>query len=452
MTAGEHFDEEFLIFLAEDRAAQDTHPHLLECAECRSAVDDYQSMLASFADESTWSGPPIDETPNEGTIATLRAFVDRMHREDAEAEPLVAELLAGPREEWMPRLMADSKYRTAGVVRKLIAEAYRAIDRMPPDAVEIARIACEVADNLDPESFAPGTVEKLRGGAYREVAFALLYVGEVEKSLNAAHASRAALSILDDNDFEVSRLDIIMASIERATEDLTSGIERSGRAAAALQQYGERARAGAALSAKASLYSMARDYSAARQLWSLVLAEYSDVLKPDAKAELLVNIGYCDQQLGRTTEALRSLEAGAEIFKKLRLTSRLVRTEYNIAVTLRASGDLQGSAEKLVQVVTDLKTIGMYGVAAMALLDLAEIHLTRRNFTAVERLCREATEQFKRTGLAISSRTMTALALLRDAAAQKRASKEMVTEVRQWIAETTTYRASRLSLHAEPPS
>lgn len=447
--AGEHFDEESLINLAEDRVDQDTHPHLVDCPECRSAVEQYRTMLCSFDDESTW-GAPLDETPNADTVANLRAFVDRMQREDAEAEPLVAELLAGPREEWMPRLIADSKYRTAGVVRKLIAEARRAIDRMPPDAAEIARMASEVGDNLDTDSYPPGTVQQLRGSAYREAAFALLYVGEVDKSLSAAHASRRALSLL--NDFELSRLDIITASIERATEDLASGIERSGRAAATLELYGEHARAAAALSAKASLYSMARDYHAARKLWSSVLTEYSEVIKPDAKAELLVNIGYCDRELGHPTQALHSLQAGAAIFKELGLSSRFVRAEYNIAVTLRASGDLQASAEKLVEVVGELKSIGMHGVAAMALLDLAEIHLVRENSMAVERLCREAMDQFERTGLATSSRAMTALALLRDAAAQQRARKDMVAEVRQWFFAETTRRSSRLSLHGELPT
>ncbi|HEX3107941.1 MAG TPA: hypothetical protein VHU41_02525, partial [Thermoanaerobaculia bacterium] len=434
MIAGEHFDEEFLIFLAEGSAEKDTHPHLADCTDCRSAVDEYRTVLTSFAEESTWDRHPMDETPNPQTIATLRAFVERTHREDAEAEPLVAELLSGPREEWMPRLIADAKYRTAGVVRKLIAATYAAIDRMPPDAVEIGRLACEVADNLDPAAYAVGTIEKLRGSAYKEVAFALLYTGEVEESLAAGRSSRAAMASLNDSDFEVARLDIIMTSIERATEDLASGIERSGRAAATLEQYGERARAGAALSAKASLYSMARDYSTARQLWSSVLAEYSDAITVDSRAELLMNIGYCERELGRTAEALRFLQAGAAIFKELGLASRLARAEYNIAVTLRASGDLQASAEKLVQVVTELTSIGMHGVAAMALMDLAEIHLIRANFAAVERLCRDAMRQFERTGLATSSRAMTALALLRDAAAQSRASKEMVVEVRQRFA------------------
>jgi|GEM_PF-503481 len=451
MIAGEHFDEEFLIFLAEGSAEKDTHPHLVDCTDCRSAVDEYRTVLTSFAEESTWDARPLDETPNPQTIATLRAFVDRTHREDAEAEPLVAELLAGPREEWMPRLLADAKYRTAGVVRRLIAAAYGAIDRMPPDAVEIARLACEVADNLDAESYVTGLVRKLRGVAYRDLSFALLYVGELEKSLKAAHMSSAELSSLDDGEFELARLDIVLTSIERATEDLGSGIERSGRAAATLEQYGERARAAAALSAKASLYSMARDYLTARQLWSSVLDGYSDVIGRDVHAELLVNIGYCDRELGRTAEALRFFEAGAAIFKQLRLSSQLARTEYNIAVTLRASGDLQTSAEKLVDVVRELKSLGMHGVAATALMDLAEIHSIRGNFPAVERLCHEAMDQFQRTGMATSSLALTALALVRDAAAQARASREMFVEVRQRLAESTRP-ANRLLLHAEPPA
>ncbi|HEY2829105.1 MAG TPA: hypothetical protein VGJ88_03245, partial [Thermoanaerobaculia bacterium] len=169
MIAEDHFDEEALIAIAEGLAEQDTHPHLVECSECRESVAEYRSMLASFTDQSTWDVHPIDETPNAATIATLRSFVDRMQQEDAEAAPLVAELLAGPREAWMPRLMADEKYRTAGVVRKLIAAMDRAIDTMPPDAVEIASLACRVAHELTPECYPANALMKLRASAYREL-------------------------------------------------------------------------------------------------------------------------------------------------------------------------------------------------------------------------------------------------------------------------------------------
>jgi hypothetical protein len=54
-----------------------------------------------------------------------------MTDEDSRAETILQELLAGSREEWMPRLNEHPEWRTAGVVRKLIAQVYTTVVAMP---------------------------------------------------------------------------------------------------------------------------------------------------------------------------------------------------------------------------------------------------------------------------------------------------------------------------------
>ena len=134
-----HYDDEALISLIENEPRQ---PRTRTCPAASRAAQKIESfrMIADALVRSATSGTARSGTePVPATIANLRAFADRMTDEDARAEAILRELLAGSREEWMPRLRAHPEWRTAGVVRKLIAQVYTAVVAMPPDAVEIDR-------------------------------------------------------------------------------------------------------------------------------------------------------------------------------------------------------------------------------------------------------------------------------------------------------------------------
>jgi hypothetical protein len=109
-----------------------------------------------------WDSAEVRLDPVPATIANLRAFADRMAYEDAAADAILPELLAGQREEWMPRLMAHPEWRTAGVVRRLVGAIDRALATMPPDAVGITTLATEVADHLQPTACSLDTVHRLQ--------------------------------------------------------------------------------------------------------------------------------------------------------------------------------------------------------------------------------------------------------------------------------------------------
>ncbi len=80
-------------------------------------------------DHDVWDRAQVRPDPIPDTIITLRAFADRMTFEDSAADAILPEFLAGSREEWMPRLMAHPEWRTAGMVRRLVAETATAVTR-----------------------------------------------------------------------------------------------------------------------------------------------------------------------------------------------------------------------------------------------------------------------------------------------------------------------------------
>jgi tetratricopeptide (TPR) repeat protein len=452
MIAGDHYDEETLIEFAEDRPEKDTYPHLSECTECRSAVDEYRTMITCMSEAATWDSHPIDETPNPQTIATLRSFVDRMHQEDAEADPLVAELLAGSREEWMPRLMADPKYRTAGVVRKLIAAADQAIHAMPPDAVEITRIACEVADVLDEKRYTRETVLKVRADAYRELGFALFYVGNFDAALDAQRRSETTARICASGTTEVGRALLLRALVLRQTDAVDEALAITGEAEETFRTGHDREREAAAISTRAYLLSKAGDFRAAIVLTRRVLDELGDYVSAHDAAILAMNLGVYSRELGDFPSALLAFQTAAFAFEDQGMVTEACRMEWNIAVLLKANGDLGNAETKLRQVISDFERLGMLGTAAVATVDLAETKLLQQEPIEVASLCRAAMRQFETSGIGYSTRALAALALLREAADGSRVPLQLVRSVRRYLDDLRSQPTLEFAYLAEPLS
>jgi tetratricopeptide (TPR) repeat protein len=428
-----HYDEETLIRVAE-AAVEIEDPHLNACDDCRIAVDEYRDMLSCMSDEVIWDQRPIDDTPNPQTIATLRAFVEDMHREDAEAEPLVAELLAGSREEWMPRLMADEKYRTAGVVRKLIAAMETAIRRMPDDAVAIAPLATYIADEL-PHS---ETGEQLRGSAWRESAFVHLYVGNYKTAVDASREAATAFTGCVAASYDEARLAVLDAQIARAFDDVDSGLHFISRAESVFAGVDDPSRLVSTTTVKAALLGRAGRYHEAIALMTGVLASRGDILSTEQSATLHVNLGYAYREVAEFADALRHLEIAAFMLDEMQRRADGARTRWNVAVVLLRAGRLREAAERLTSVVHEFMELGMHGPGALAALDLAETCLLDGDFDAVEVHCRRAIEQFTNTGLTYSDRARTALALLCEASEKRKASVALVRRISRYISELPT--------------
>ena len=448
MTAdGEHFDEESLIQLAEDRVDQDTHPHLVECADCRSTVSEYRSLLASFADESMWDGHPLDETPNPETIATLRAFADRMKREDAEAEPLVAELLAGPREEWMPRLMADGKYRTAGVVRRLIAAMPAAVRATPRDAETMASIATLVADGLPDSKYGPEEVGLLRGSAWRERAFASFYVGEHALASRAAATALQAFTTCSAADYELARLKVFSAVLSRDDDQVARGMRHLKEAEAYFITAGQLDRVVSTLITKTALLAKVGDFAGAIEISERLISDYSLILTDVQRATLHGNLGYYFSESGSFVAALREFDIAAFMFHSLDMKSDAIRNRWNVAIVFERAGRIEEALQRLLEVTAEFEALGINGLATRAALGAAQIHVAREEYEAVEAICERALDQFRRTGLANSSNAMTAIALLREASRQRHVPRTLISNVATFIRELPDSGRTHVAMH-----
>lgn len=435
MRAEHHYDDESLIALLEagDDHAIARDPHLAACSSCSEVATSLRQIAGALEHDDVWETRELDETPNPNTITTLRAFSDEMTREDAFAATHLPTLLAGPRETWMANLQAHPEYRTAGMVRALIAATDRALDTMPPDAVAMIAVATDIADHLLTSAYATDTVLKLRGAAWRERAYALFYVGSYTDADAAICASESHFSHCVVNEYDLGRDDIVHALVHRALDRDETAIAAAGSAVSRLRDCGDVERYVSAVMAQAQTKIKVLDYAGALNLLIPLRQACSRHISPDAHARLLGNMGVCQRAVRDFDGAAQSYRSAAVIFETLGIITEAARTRAQVSVCLRETGDIAAAAIEMQQARAAFERLGMGFDVALSGLALAEIALSQGDYALVEVLCRSSMAFFETAGVPYGPRAMTALAYLTEASRERRVTPALVRNVQRYI-------------------
>ncbi len=432
MMVERHYDDEALISLMETgRVASDAH--LPSCKACSEKLQSFRDLSDVLHDGAVWDRRPLSEEPVRSTIETLRAFADRMTDEDTRAEVYLKDLLAASREEWMPRLQQHPEYRTAGMVRKLIAASEGAIDTMPPDAVEITRLATEIADHLDPTSQPSDTVARLRGAAWRDRAYVLFYTGQFSDALVAIDRADVAFANCVVDEYDRARAGIVRSLTLRAFERLADARIAATDSASAFLRFEDIQRTASANMAEAHLLFSLNDFGAAAAVLERLELHLRNSHHAETHARVLANLGYCSRRLGKLDAALEYYELSTAIFESLGVPTEAARNRFNAALIMAEAGRIRDAFERLNKSNADFEQLGMADEAALASLDMAELLLASDRFDEVEELSRAAMRSFERAGVAYTSRALTALAYIREAAQKRTASAKLIRHVRDYI-------------------
>lgn len=427
-----HYDDEALITLLEsDRAGNDAH--LPSCRRCSDKVDSFRTIAGALRDRDVWDQRDVRTEPVASTIATLRAFADRMTDEDTRAEQFLAELLAGPRESWMPRLDEHPEWRTPGVVRKLIAAAPRAIDTMPPDAVQMATLATEIAEHLDASSYPSDTIPRLRGAAWRERAYALYYTGnfaEAEVAVSVAERNFAACAI---NDYELGRLHIVRSLVLQMFERFDDAMDAASHSAETFNRFEDVNRTASARLAEVHLLLTRGDYKQAETLLFDLDAYLTGTPYVETHARVLANLGFCVARLGDIASSVQYYDLAAALYEDLGIATEAVRCRWGVTGMLAEAGHFAAAWDRLAPLTKELERLGMTSEAACNGLYVAELLLAVGRYDQVEQLCRESMRIFERSGVGYTSHALTALAYIHEAAAHRTASPKLVRTVRDYI-------------------
>lgn len=430
MTVERHYDDEALISLLEAGRDQ-ADAHLPSCTVCRDKLDSFGMIADALHDGDVWDTRAAAAAP--ATITTLRAFADRLSAEDTAAAAILPELLAGPREEWMPRLREHPEWRTMGVVRQLIAATIPVQMTMPPDALEMSVLSTEIADSLDCTRYPTDAVARLRGTAWRDRTYALYYVGRYSEALAAADWADEILRVCVVDEYERARVAMVRALALRVTEDIPAAMNAVRFSRDTFIRFDDVMRIASAGLAETHLLFSRGDFDLALTLLQSLESRMSQTADANTHARVLSNMGYCLWKLGRVDDALHYHAASARLFEDLEIRTEQVRARWNIASILASAGRLDEAKVRFEVLRAEFAALGMTSEETLVSLDIAELMLAREEFSGVELICRAAMHSFETAGLSYSARALTALAYIREAAQHKTVTPVQVRYVREYL-------------------
>jgi tetratricopeptide (TPR) repeat protein len=428
MMVERHYDDETLIALLESERA-DTDGHLPSCTVCNEKLDSFRMISGALHDADVWDSREIRLAPVPATIANLRAFADRMSSEDATAAQILPELLAGAREEWMPRLRDHPEWWTAGVVRGLVARMRQQLPVMPPDGVEMTLMATVIADVLRGDERSA----QLRSIAWRERAYALFYVGRFSEALAGTERAQLEASCCVSSDYEQSRIDIVRALVLRAMEQIPAAMTAIRRSRETLSEYGDLTRIASATLAETHLLFSRGDFAAAVAILEPLELRLRWTDDADTHSRVLGNLGYGVWKLGRHDEAIRYHETAAILHTELGVKTDAARARWNVASILASVGRTDEAFARFSELKQTFEEFGMISEAALVSLDIAELALARNDFHSVESVCHAAMRSFQAAGISYTARALTALAYIQEAARMRTATPQQVRHVQQYL-------------------
>ena len=427
MMIEQHYDEEVLAgFLAEpiDSAARDRH--LASCSLCKQTLKSIRDTAGLLKQPDVWNTESFSSAPRPETLAFLRNVQRTMSDEDAAAEVYVKQLLTGSRDTWADRLAKHPEWRTAGVVRKLIAATDRAIDLMPPDAVEITKLAVEVAAKLGRLS-APDESARLRGSAWYEHAYSLMYTGSYVEALEALAKSEVEFAQVQIADVEMGRLQVVRAMLYRVLDRADDALPIVAAAAGVFQAYGDRERYFAAqLAYGITLYGARRFAEALRVHREIAVQEG---LGPRWRASAWHNAAICHRELGEIDSSVQCFTQSIAAFEAAGMMSFRAKARWTLARIFLARQQYSSALRMFTEVRVEFEELGMANDVALVALDIAEVLLATGQ-RGIEDACRQVIAYFEKAQLTSSEPALAAVTYLCEAAVKGTATTEFISDLR----------------------
>jgi tetratricopeptide (TPR) repeat protein len=345
--------------------------------------------------------------------ARLGGHVDRVLRETREASLLLEELLLLPPERRCERVRSEPRFRLLKLCGRLEAASRAAWGEDPAAAVELAELAVEVAERLDPGIYGKALVRDA-------CALAWAYLGNARRIASDLGGAEEALSQAGRlyRCFETDLLTQAEILVFQASLRNTQGrfAEAAGLLDHALWLYreaGDRHQEGRTLILKGMVLGDGGDFAAAVES----LAEGLPRIDPAAEPRLLLvahhNLAWhlCDH--GKHREAAAALECSRRLYLELGSRMDLVRLRWlegRIALGLGRPGE----AMNALGLARDAFLEQEIGVdAALVSLDLAMAHARQGDTAGVQRIVSEIVPVFQ--ACRVEPEALASLLLLRDA-------------------------------------
>jgi tetratricopeptide (TPR) repeat protein len=438
MTSDLHYDDATLLALVDPAlgpVAPAVTQHVAACSFCEREVRWLRTFTETMKDPQVWERDETSYLPPPERMRIVFDFAARLDFEDREAAERLPSLIEGPREWWHTKLARHPEYRTAGMVRKLIAATDRAIETVPADALAITNLAVEIADHLETATYPSDTVIKLRGGAWREKAFALYYVGRFQDALESIGVAEEQFVGAMITEHDVARVKLVRALILASYDRIAESFELAKASGDLFDAHGDKQRARYARSVEAITLLKAKQPREALAVWRELLQDlYGDAQSdPLTLAQTLHNVGTAEAELGNFEAAAICALRSYQYFDTAGVAPLRAKSRWLFARMLTPQGQHREAISTLHEVREEFERLEMAAEAALVWLDIAEALSLENDHNAVVEITRDLMKRFAASGLAHTDRALIALAYLHESASAARATPVAVRTVRRYL-------------------
>jgi tetratricopeptide (TPR) repeat protein len=402
--------------------------HLLtDCEVCRQVT----GRLAPFGRtvSAAVGETPAAEPLHDTTTALLERIREReraIEKERAEAAGLFEELEAQGQAHRMLLVRNSDRFLTWGLAELLIDESFshRFNDRQLTS--DLADLAVEVAERLDPEVYGAALVNDLQARAWANRGNAQRLRSELR---SATRCLNRALKLIEEgtgDPLEEARVCELFAALRSNQSRVELAVRLQERAMRLYRRAGHRDKLGKAMVDLASYHALVGDRAHAIDLVKKALLMVDGERDPHTVLAARHNLAVFLQESGRLREALEVLAEAHPLYERLGDRYNLLklrRLEGNLAQELGDFKVAEQAYEEVYEGFVDVSAIA----AARVALDLASLYLESGCEAKVPPIVAAVEKVFRAQGL--ESDALSTWLVLREAIEQKRLHTALLEDV-----------------------
>lgn len=375
--------------------------------------------------------------PDPARMAEFAATARRLQRERESAAEVVQRLLRDtPKNEW-PWLARRPELHTSGALEELAKRVEAQLDREPREALVIAEVASVIADAIADDAYPAVVLAQMRAQAWKDRGQALDYLARYDEALAALDRAEEQLAAFGSLAHEMAIVRYVRAVALQHVNRFAESLELLHDCHQTFSDHGDARRRLISGIAHGMLLQRLHRYDEARELYVPLLVTAEELQDTSSLASLHNLFAHASLAKDDLAIADKHFSRAVQLFTQLEQPLQVLRAEDGQGRTMLARRDFTHATRHLTSVRRDFLAHGLIEEAGISGLGVVEALLGSGASDEAESMARQLVTEFTAAGL--NERAITALAYLAETINARRASRDTVDTVREYIHSLRTH-------------